>query len=326
VNAASLTRHRIAITSSLIICAKSGRGASWNRTIAITSVAPRASKQQPCAQSRPRRASVACNLPTAMPQRRASAPTLPRWRSRFNLSAPALRWTLCAEGLASPPSGGLSMRFIVLGGAFFVAACSNSSDGNLGNHISASNTALTVEEQGKSASGPFGIAMGGPISQVDGWKKLERAGLYSTSSPPNSHPDFEQVVVEAYPSTGVCMIRGIGKNNEGDGSGSAVKIQIGNLADALATKYGPYESVDLCSAGDIACQGEFWMMNLGNGGVLWGKKWEKKNQNMATAGIGSIFVTAAAQDINTSYAVLEFSSSDEKGCKAGSAASSAKSL
>ncbi len=216
------------------------------------------------------------------------------------------------------------MRHLLLCTAFLMVGCSEPSDGNLGSIETKSEIVQGADEN--AASGPFGINIKGSFDQVSNWTKLEKEGFFSSNSPPNPHPDFESVVVEAYPNAGVCMVRGVGRNNEGDGAGSAVQNQIEQLAKALETKYGQYESVDLCSGGDISCQSEFWMMNLGNGEVVWGKKWESRSGAMKRAGVKSIYLVAQAADINTSYPIIEFEADQTEACSVARNQASVKAL
>jgi hypothetical protein len=216
------------------------------------------------------------------------------------------------------------MRVLWLCAAFMISGCNEKSDGNLGSTDSSATNPQAAEE--KFSDGPFGIKVGGSFAQVSNWDKLDKEGFFSSNSPPNPHPDFESVVVEAYSTSGVCTVRGVGRNNEGDGAGSAVQSQVEQLAKALETKYGPYQTVNICSGGDIACQSDFWMMNLGNGEIVWGKKWEKQSEAMKQAGVKSIYLVAQAADINTSYPVIEFETDKGEACTAARNKASVKAL
>lgn len=216
------------------------------------------------------------------------------------------------------------MKKLTLALGVLICACtqqgvSNESSGN-SSHL-ASNEKSAVEP----ADGPFGYSMGQSIDKL-GLEKTEKAGLYQTTSPPKAHDDFEQVAVEAYPSTGICRIRGIGKNIEGDGSGAAVRGKVTELAEALATRYGEGHKLDRCSGGDIQCEGQFWMMTLDGGERYYGYEWTRQSEKMKAANIGAIDVVARAADISTSYPIVEYNSSNKAACEKARRASSASSL
>lgn len=176
--------------------------------------------------------------------------------------------------------------------------------------------------EAKLPDGPFGIAFNKPVP--DGFEPLEgQPNHYKTSSPPKKHPDFDEVVVKAFPSIGVCAIRGIGKTINSDGSGAMVRSKVDSLAAALETKYGRGKKNDVCGAGDISCSSEFWMMTLEGGERGYAYLWSKQTEEMKAAGIGSLAVGAAALNIVDSYPIIEFESDQKKACEDASKASSA---
>lgn len=189
----------------------------------------------------------------------------------------------------------------------------------------ATDAKVAPNEQVAVADGPFGFTMGQAIEGLQ-LKKMEKPGFYETDAPPKAHADFETVVIEAYPGAGICQIRGIGKNIEGDGDGSQIRSRIDELAATLATKYGSGRKVNRCSGGDIACDAQFWMMTMTNGERLYGYSWDDANAAMKTANIDSIIAAANAANISASYPVVEYHSSKTKSCDAARKAASAASL
>lgn len=187
--------------------------------------------------------------------------------------------------------------------------------------------AATPSVKSKPVSdGPFGIDFGVAANTVPGAKPMETPGLYETTKPPKSHSDFESVVLAAYPETGICTIRGIGRDIQNDGAGLSIRSQIDSLADALQTKYGVGEKNDSCVGSEISCQGQFWMMTLNDGERFYGYSWEAPNAVMKRNKIQSIYLAARASDINTSYSILEFHSSNQAACEAAKKKLSASAL
>jgi len=164
------------------------------------------------------------------------------------------------------------------------------------------------------------------IEEVSGAKALEEPNLFELANPPKSHPDIESVVIVAYPRTGICTIRGIGRNLDGDGAGISIRTKVDALAEALGSKYGKGEKHDGCAGGDVACEAQFWMMTLSGGERVYAYEWNTQNENMKKNGLGQIFAAAQAADIQTTYPVLEFHSASKAACDAASKESSASAL
>jgi len=180
-------------------------------------------------------------------------------------------------------------------------------------------------KQVAARSGPFGFNMGQSIEGLS-LEKLEKASFYIASSPPKSHPDIETVVIEAYPETGICQIRGVGRDISNDGDGLQVRQQVKDLAGALETKYGSRRLVNRCSGGDIQCRNDFWMMTLNDGERFYGYHWDKAKLADKPGTMGEITVAAAASNINDSYPIVEYHSAKVRECEKARKSVSATSL
>jgi hypothetical protein len=207
----------------------------------------------------------------------------------------------------------------------FAGGCSPEKKADANSALGAS-ASHPVESTKNVNDGPFGIAMAGAIDDVPGAEPFDKPGLFKVGNPPKSHPDFESVVLVAYPDTGICQIRGIGRDLANDGSGSLIQSKIDSLSDALTTKYGKPETIDGCSGGDIACDSQFWMMTLLGGDRVYGRKWTLPNDMMKRNKVSEIYLVGNASDIQTSYPILEFHSADKSACKKAEQASSASVL
>lgn len=209
---------------------------------------------------------------------------------------------------------------------FAAASCSPASD-----EEALGGMEMSVEEAGVMAKadardGPFGFEMGQSIRDVVGAEKIDAPGLYRVNSPPKSHSDFEAIILEAYPDTGICKIRGIGRDLLGDGAGASIRGKVDDLAKALETKYGAPRKSDRCIADRIKCDPSFWMMTLDDNERVYAYLWESQSEGMKAANIGEIAVGAAATNIQDSYPILEFYSADASACEAARNSSSADAL
>jgi hypothetical protein len=217
--------------------------------------------------------------------------------------------------------------FAVGMGVLAIGACSPKAESEPGEALGATSIAGGAPADTKPVGeGPFGLTLGMKIEDVGGARPLEKPGFYEVAAPPKPHPDFESVVLIAYPETGICLVRGIGRTIEGDGSGGQIRAKVDGLAAALSTKYGKSAKLDDCSGGDIQCSNEFWMMTLDGGDRAYVYKWTAQNPLMKKNRIGEIYVAASAGNIQASYPMIEFHSEDRTGCTAAERAASASSL
>jgi hypothetical protein len=179
----------------------------------------------------------------------------------------------------------------------------------------------------KPSEGPFGIDLGSDVKSVPGATAMEgQQNLFETTTPPKSHPDFESVVLVAYAEVGICTIRGIGRNLEGDAAGLNIRTKIETLTEALNTKYGNSEKTDACAGGEVTCESQFWMMTLLQGERYYGFTWKGPSEAMKQNRIREIYLAARAANINDSYPILEFHSADKAKCEQAERKAGAASL
>lgn len=200
--------------------------------------------------------------------------------------------------------------------AMAIAACSPANGGD----------AAEGSAEAAAREGPFGFDMGQKIEEVVGAEKLDRPGLYVVKTLPKPHADFEQVVLEAYPKTGICLIRGIGKDIGSDGAGLSIRSKVDGLKDALETKYGSSKKMDRCGGSQVGCLPQFWVSSLLENERIYAHIWEEQSEGMKSANIGEMVVGAQAANILDTYPILEFYSADEKACEAARNAVSADAL
>lgn len=216
----------------------------------------------------------------------------------------------------------MKMKKVLCALAAALASCSPGPEAKQSKGASAEvNTQAAATEDVRD--GPFGLAIGQPISEVK-TKEIE-PGIFQVTSVPKPHSDFEYVVAQAYSSTGICAIRGVGKPLQNDSDGSGVRGEVKELAEALASKYGQGQSIDQCNAGDVECEDQFWMMTLSEGGRNFGYGWIKPTSEMKKAGIETISLLAQADNYTTSRVLVEYMS-ESKACVAARKSSKASGL
>ncbi len=168
--------------------------------------------------------------------------------------------------------------------------------------------------------GPFGIAMGEPLSELGPLEKLGKQ--YKVLSPPRPSPGILMVTVEAYPTTGVCMITGVSTVNHDDPNGVAVKQLVDNLAGILASKYGEFKKLDQCNNNDATCE-HYLTQAFEDHSAKYLYGWVLKGPRPDH--ILGLEVLAASLDANTTIAKIQYFSDNADACSAAddAAASSA---
>jgi hypothetical protein len=167
--------------------------------------------------------------------------------------------------------------------------------------------------------GPFGIAMGEPLSQLGPVEKNE-AG-YRVKSPPRPSDQIYQVDVEAYPSTGVCSILATTRPNENDPNAVNAKMDADGLASALQSKYGAPIKVDKCEAAIGAECAHFLTQAISAGSANYAYLWKfasPRPDHIQAIAIG----VSALSDISTSV-MVDYLSDSSDACQAAKNASAA---
>lgn len=216
------------------------------------------------------------------------------------------------------------MRMILVAGLLLASCHSNSSSGRNPRSSEIERRDADKVRTVPSGNGPFGIEMGSKLSNLGKSEPLPKAGMFEIKEVGRPDPEMESVLVEAYPTSGVCQIRGIGRDLQNDGAGSSGRAAVEQLAEALRTKYGAGKKLDSCSGGDVACESEFFMMTLRQGERYYGYSWE--NLKGRSDHIGSIYLALSASDSSTTYPVVEYHSDKTTECKAAAAKLKASSL
>ncbi len=171
--------------------------------------------------------------------------------------------------------------------------------------------------------GPFGIAMGEPLSEV-GPVNPQGAGDYTVLKPPRPSPLFASVIIEAFPSTGVCTIIGATTDILLDTSGSQTRQKVDDDAAALATKYGAPRKGANCTGTQDECS-TLWPLEVMQGAANYAYLWTF-NGPPRDDKIASVVLAAAASGPSRTYVALEYDSANAEACAEASKAAKAAGL
>lgn len=163
------------------------------------------------------------------------------------------------------------------------------------------------------AEGPFGVTMGSPIAEYPSCVKVsDHPGFYKCANLPKPHPSFEWYMVQAFPATGVCFVKGVGKDIADGGDGVQTKSAMLALAAQITAKYGLAPKVIDVNNSAVFTEPQYWVMSLKQKSRTYGDLWEFASPT--STGVASIALVAGASDSSTTYVSAEFEFSNNDRC------------
>jgi hypothetical protein len=113
--------------------------------------------------------------------------------------------------------------------------------------------------------GPFGLEMGTSLAELS--KKMilkpeESMGMYTTSSVPNTHPDFDNYVLIITPSHGLCMVMAYSREIETSVFGIELIGKFTGIEEVISKKYGKPTRYDFLRDGSVWNESRDWTMGL----------------------------------------------------------------
>lgn len=160
--------------------------------------------------------------------------------------------------------------------------------------------ALLLLSAPANAAQVFGIDKGTPVSDVNVIKDLGEG--YYIIEVPKTVSFFETYVTFATENTGVCMLRGLGKDHERDGYGIDVREDFDKIRSALDKKYGKSELYSGLRSGAIWDEVDEWVMAIRQNERYHQAAWEPED----VEGIVDILLDVNATSSNDSYISLQY--------------------
>ena len=160
----------------------------------------------------------------------------------------------------------------------------------------------------------FGTDMGTSLSSLNKQLKLkaESQYLYSTSTLPKGHPDFDNYWLLVTSKHGLCKVTAYIDRVNTNVYGEELILKFGNLETALSSKYGNGKKFDYLRAGSIWNERRDWMMGLLKKDRTLVTYWTK-NELELPADIAAISLQADARgsDMGSITLSYEFNNSSE---------------
>lgn len=180
--------------------------------------------------------------------------------------------------------------------------------------ISATVTMLAVGFTSSIAGandGPFGFSMGATPS-VYGCNPLNIAGMYECATAPKPHSSFETYVVQSSAETGICFVKGVGRNVTSNSYGTSIRAETDELAKQISVRYGEPQLFDDLLPGSIWDEPRDWLVSLVKKERRYTYKWESTPEEH----VNEIYLAALAIDDDTTYPVAEFYLANYQDCEA----------
>ncbi|MBO1896174.1 hypothetical protein HNW13_010375 [Shewanella sp. BF02_Schw] len=163
------------------------------------------------------------------------------------------------------------------------------------------------------ADGPFGLAMGMTKDMFNGRLAQAGNGIYLLKKPPVPHPEFETYAVKISAKSGLCWIKGVGKNIETNRYGLQIKSAFDEFETKLNQRYGLNKRNDFLMPGSLWKEPEDWMMGLKKSDRYLMTIWKGSDKPLPND-LSSIALIAQADSTNSGYLALEYSFSNKDVC------------
>lgn len=158
-----------------------------------------------------------------------------------------------------------------------------------------------------AVAGPFGLEMGMSHQVITADAEEIAPNVYRKNELPKKSTLFEIYIVQSTSETGLCYLKGVGKDIRVNDFGSAMRSEFEGLVRLLERKYGtPQKQYDFVRDGSIGDDPEDFMMSLYKGDRFLAALWENSEAQSLPDSLQTIGVGASALSTNTGYIWLEY--------------------
>ena len=166
------------------------------------------------------------------------------------------------------------------------------------------------------AAGPFGVDIGSDITRYPTCEPTDAQDIYRCASVPNPHSAFEFYMIQHNTGTGVCWIKGAGKDINDNGYGTATRGAVDLIASQLATNYGPHtEKNDAKFPSALWGEDSEWLMAISKSERIYTYQWESSDRYTPVNRINSIFAGAMSLGRDVGYIVVEYYGDNYEQCE-----------
>lgn len=168
---------------------------------------------------------------------------------------------------------------------------------------------------GNLRTAPFGIGRAAPLAGLKVRAVAGKPGDYHLTEIPRPLPPFDDVVVEAFPETGVCAVTGKSSEHPNDRDGTIVRGAVDAIARDLDGEYGAGGKSDDCLS-EYDCEPDYWAMQVRDHGRVYKYAWKGTRQRPLPGGLAEVELMSAAASTTETYEVVRFSFTNRARCEA----------
>lgn len=160
-----------------------------------------------------------------------------------------------------------------------------------------------------SFAGPFGLEMGMTLSQlkkISDVKPSKVSYIYLASKLPKGNNSFEEYSLFISPKTGLCKIRGIGKDIDTSVYGTAIISEFDKIDQLLSNKYGERKKFDYLKSESIWSKDNEWTMALKLEERVLAAFWKEAYASKLSDNIKNILLQANGINQNKGYIDISY--------------------
>lgn len=165
-----------------------------------------------------------------------------------------------------------------------------------------------------SYSQAFGIEQGASLDSLVVLSEGEN-GNY-TIEVPKPHPEFEFYTAKLTPETGVCMVRGIGRDHENDRFGNSIRKSFNELKNVLSNNYGNSYTGEYLLEGALWDDSNEWVMSIRQNERVHQAVWDQEEQSNLPDGMSEIILSVNALSSDSSWVALQYRFDNHGACSA----------
>jgi hypothetical protein len=162
---------------------------------------------------------------------------------------------------------------------------------------------------------PFGLRQGMSVKELGAAATPIGGGMYKLTSVPRPHPDFEFYVAQVSPRTGMCYVKGVGRQVRTNGYGAELRSRFVRVRDEISASYGRYRTVDMLLSDSIWAGPRDWMAALAERQRLLFAQWNTETRATLRPHLTTVFVGANAKTSESGFVVVEYYFDNEPGCQ-----------
>ena len=156
-------------------------------------------------------------------------------------------------------------------------------------------------------NGPFRLAMGMSLPEIQGDLQEVAPGKYRTNAVPKPHSAFAYYVLQVTPKQGLSWIKAIGIQISTSVYGVEMRSAFESMKNRLTAVYGKCYVMDFLMQDSIWNEPRDWMQALHNGERALTAIWEPKHGSSLKDSLASVGLMASAIDTTTGYLAIEYS-------------------